>query len=67
MRFIDRFDVILLDMACTFMFDVDRFSATEDFAATYRQFGGNALGTEKVQQRISIVQEAHHAIDRTAC
>jgi hypothetical protein len=31
-RFIDRFDVILLDMARTFMFNVDRFSEEEDFA-----------------------------------
>ena len=58
MQFIDRFDVILLDMARTFMFDVDRFSATEDFSATYRRLGGNALGSEKVQQLISTVFNA---------
>ena len=39
-RFIDGFDIILLDMGSTFMFDVDRFSADEDFGATYRTVGG---------------------------
>jgi len=43
-RFIDKFDVILLDMARTFMFGVDRFSGAEDFGATYRRIGGRMLG-----------------------
>ena len=46
-RFIDQFDVVLLDMSHTFMFDVDRFSDTEDYAATYRQVGGNLLSDEE--------------------
>ena len=49
-RFIDQFEVILLDMAHTFMFNVDRFSDDEDFAATYQQIGGRALSTNKVRQ-----------------
>lgn len=34
-RFIDQFDVVLLDVSHTFMFDVDRFSDAEDYGATY--------------------------------
>jgi HAD superfamily hydrolase (TIGR01509 family) len=52
-RFIDRFDVILLDMAHTFMFGVDRFSETDDFAATYRRIGGRALTDIEVRQIIA--------------
>ena len=42
-RFIDKFEVILLDMVRTFMFDADRFSVADDFAATYRRIGGHTL------------------------
>jgi len=52
-RFIDQFEVILLDMARTFMFNVDRFSSEEDFAVTYRQIGGKTLGNGKVRQIIA--------------
>lgn len=52
-RFIDKFDVILLDMGRTFMFDVDRFSDREDFGATYRQLGGSALSGTDVRRIIS--------------
>jgi HAD superfamily hydrolase (TIGR01509 family) len=52
-RFIDQFDVILLDMARTFMFNVDRFSEREDFAATYRRIGGKTLNDSKVRQIIT--------------
>lgn len=51
-RFIDQFDVILLDMGCTFMFEVDRFSKHEDFGATYRQIGGDSLSDAQVNQII---------------
>lgn len=51
-RFIDKFDVILLDMGQTFMFDVDRFSDKENFGATYRQLGGGALGDAEVRRII---------------
>ena len=49
-RFIDRFDVILLDMGCTFMFEVDRFSEHENFGATYRRLGGDFLSDREVNQ-----------------
>lgn len=52
-RFIDRFAVLLLDMARTFMFNVDRFSEQEDFAATYRRIGGKALSTSQMRQIIT--------------
>ncbi len=51
-RFIDRFDVILLDMGCTFMFEVDRFSEHENFGATYRRLGGDFLSDRQVNQII---------------
>ncbi|MYE90601.1 HAD family hydrolase [Candidatus Poribacteria bacterium] len=52
-RFIDQFDVVLLDVSHTFMFDVDRFSDTEDYGATYRQIGGNLLSNGEVYRTIS--------------
>lgn len=58
MRYIDQFQVILLDMANTFMFGVDRFSETEDFAATYRSIGGTQLSAREVQDLIRRIFEA---------
>lgn len=52
-RFIDQFDVVLLDVSHTFMFDVDRFSDTEDYAATYRQVGGNLLSDGEIHRTIA--------------
>lgn len=54
-RFIDRFDVILLDMGNTFMFDVDRFGENEDYHATYRALGGEILTPEEVRASITKV------------
>ena len=52
-RFIDQFDVVLLDVSHTFMFDVDRFSDVEDYGATYRQVGGNLLSNGEICRTIS--------------
>ena len=52
-RFIDQFDVVLLDVSHTFMFDVDRFSDAEDYGATYRQIGGNLLSNGEICRIIS--------------
>ena len=52
-RFIDQFDVVLLDVSHTFMFDVDRFSDTEDYGATYRQIGGNLLDNGEIHRIIT--------------
>ncbi len=54
-RFIDRYDVILLDMGNTFMFDVDRFGEDEDYHATYRAFGGKTLTPDEVRAYITDV------------
>ena len=54
-RFINPFDVILLDVSHTFMFDVDRFSDTEDYGATYRQIGGNLLSNGEIRRTISVL------------
>lgn len=52
MRVIDQYEVLLFDVQMTFMFDVDRFDATEDFHATYELFGGMSLDEETVQTAI---------------
>jgi putative hydrolase of the HAD superfamily len=49
-RFLDQFEVILLDMGRTFMFEVDRFGEHDDLGATYRRVGGNRLGDRQVHQ-----------------
>ena len=57
MRFIDQFQIILLDMARTFMFGDDRFGDDEDFATTYRAIGGKSLSDSLVQRTIRLVFE----------
>ncbi len=52
-RFIDQFDVVLLDVSHTFMFDVDRFSDTEDYETTYHQIGGNLLSSGEIHRTIA--------------
>jgi hypothetical protein len=54
-RFIDQFDIILLDMGYTFMFDVDRFSDTENYGTTYYRLGGTLLSSRQIQEIISTV------------
>lgn len=49
-RFIDRFDVLLLDLGNTFMFDADRFKEVDDIYGTYKEFGGEDLNGHKVNQ-----------------
>lgn len=48
-RFLEDFDVVLLDQGRTFMFDNDRFGPYADYFRTYRQLGGTALGPEAVR------------------
>ena len=52
-RFIDKFEVLLLDMGLTFMFNSDRFSDLENYGATYRKIGGALLNDGKVNEIIS--------------
>jgi FMN phosphatase YigB (HAD superfamily) len=52
-RFIDQFEIILLDMGRTFMFDVDRFFDADAFAETYRRMGGRMLADGDVRRIIS--------------
>ncbi|MGB3652553.1 MAG: HAD family hydrolase [Rivularia sp. (in: cyanobacteria)] len=54
MSFINKFDVILLDVGHTFMFGGYRFFNTQDFAATYHSLGG-ILTDELVNQIIFTV------------
>lgn len=42
-RYIDQFEVLLLDMGLTFMFDVDRFNVSDDLTGTYLRLVGNRL------------------------
>lgn len=60
-RFIDRFDVILLDMGRTFMFNMDRFSDSEDYGATYRRIGGRILSDGEVHRIISVLFDKVHS------
>jgi len=46
-RFIDKFEVLLLDMGNTFMFGCDRFD--EDLAATYASLGGQLTAPRQVR------------------
>lgn len=48
-RFIDRFEIILLDQGQTFMFENDRFGAEVDYFSTYRQIGGRLLTKEQLK------------------
>ncbi len=48
MSVLDPFDVVLLDLNRTFMFDPDRFGEAEDFGETYRRIGGNGLPGDRV-------------------
>ena len=63
-RFIDDFDVILLDMGNTFMFEVDRFGASEDYHATYRQLGGRRLSPGELRIHIDGVFDCMLAASR---
>jgi HAD superfamily hydrolase (TIGR01509 family) len=54
-RFIDQFQVILLDMMGTFMFSGDRFSQHEDYFGTYRNIGGGLLSADQVNSAITEV------------
>jgi putative hydrolase of the HAD superfamily/5'-nucleotidase len=48
-RFLDQFDVVLLDMNGTFMFDHDRLGPEEDFYQTYQAVGGRQLDDPMVR------------------
>lgn len=49
-RFIDQFDVILLDLGHTFMFDADQFGDPEAFVRTYAAVGGRTLAPDRVKE-----------------
>jgi HAD superfamily hydrolase (TIGR01549 family) len=49
-RYIDRYDVLLLDMGETFMFDVDRFDHNADLIGTYKRLGGNLLSDKELNE-----------------
>ena len=49
-------DVVLLDMNGTFMFGGDRFDDGQDYAATYKELGGQKLSDGAIQ---SLIAAAH--------
>ena len=55
-RFIDRFDVVLLDMGNTFMFGCDRFDGS--MAQTYARLGGRDLSGEAVCRLLAALFES---------
>lgn len=63
-RFIDNYDVILLDMGNTFMFDCDRFGDLDALQATYEQCGGKRLkegGAGRILADVMVCMERHAA------
>lgn len=48
-KLIDQYEVILLDLMYTIMFDGDRFGEDEDYGATYRADGGNRLTDDELR------------------
>jgi hypothetical protein len=54
-RFIDTFEVLLLDMGRTFMFDVDRFNESDKLGETYQKAGGSMLSDEEVYRIASSI------------
>ncbi len=67
-RFIDRFEVILLDQGRTFLFDCDRFGPEQDYHATYRDLGGHRLNVREVRELVERVMDhmfhIYHSGDR---
>ena len=55
-RFIDRFQAIILDMGNTFMFDCDRFGPKEDFHGAYRKLGGRLLSSKALRLHIELLR-----------
>ena len=60
-RFIDQYDLILLDLMDTLMFGGNRFSARQDYPQTYRQLGGTYHADNDVQRIIEHTYEAMNA------
>jgi hypothetical protein len=55
--FLRAFDAILLDVNGTFMFGQDRFGPDQDYAATYRAFGGGDLADNRVCELLDLCLE----------
>ena len=60
-RFIDQYDLILLDLMDTVMFGGNRFSDAQDYAQTYRQLGGTYHLNDDVQRVIEHTYAAMNA------
>jgi FMN phosphatase YigB (HAD superfamily) len=60
-RFIDNYEVILLDMGNTFMFGTGRFGEGEDYHATYSQLGGHHLSADEVDGVIASLYDRMHS------
>jgi HAD superfamily hydrolase (TIGR01509 family) len=55
---LETYEVVLLDMHRTFMFDVDRFSPSENYAETYGRLGGKRFTEEQVNTAIAAAYES---------
>ncbi|MBO0935593.1 HAD family hydrolase [Fibrella sp. HMF5335] len=60
-RFVDQYDLILLDLMDTLMFGGNRFSDREDYAQTYRQLGGTYHSDEDAQRVIEHTYDTMNA------
>ncbi len=63
-RLIDDFDVVLLDMGNTFMFDCDRFFDPAELYRTYCDLGGTRLDAVELATRIGDVLDVMYAQNR---
>ena len=52
-RFIEQYEVILLDQGKTFMFNNDRFGPEEDYYRTYHSLGGKYLSEKELSKVVN--------------
>lgn len=67
MRFIDHYEVLLLDMGLTFMFFGDRFTPETDFHTTWQKHGGTGRPPETITAIIlALFEEAMRTYEDAA-
>jgi HAD superfamily hydrolase (TIGR01549 family) len=62
LNFIDRHEVVILDLCNTFLFVCDRFSDSKSFSDTYRNMGGARLADQQVE---SMIERTFSILERT--
>jgi len=57
-EFIKDFEILIFDMANTFMFNSDRFDKDQDYEASYKLFGGKTLKNNELHEIIYYIYGA---------